>query len=184
MRVCHRDRPLLTALLLLAIGFTLAACGGEGPQDTAARFWEAAQNRDVAAVEALSIPSESSRFNFDDSDTEIDDLTIGELSVDGGRAEVETSLVLLGDDMNLEVEFSTVLVRQDGEWLVDMDETTDEIMKTIMGASVREIGEALGEGMKDAMEGMAEGFAEGMENMAKAFEDAAENIRTDGSRNR
>lgn len=183
MRSIVRDRPVITAVGLLATGFLLQACGGgEGPQSVAERFWEAAQDRDVAAVEALSIPSEDASFNFEDENTGIGSMSIGDAEVDGDRAEVETHLEMEGEEMDLDVEFKTIVAKHDGEWLVDLDRTGDEIMRAVLGASMQELGQALGEGMKEAMEGMAEGLAEGMEEMGKAFEEAAEGMKKDGSR--
>ena len=182
MRSMLTDRPIIAAFLLIALGFVLQGCGGEGPQTVAERFWEAAQDRDVATVEALSIPSENASFDFEDDDTAIGSLTVGGAEVDGDRAEVETHLELDGEEMDLDVEFLTIVAKHDGEWLVDLDQTGDEIMQAVIGASMQELGEAIGEGMKEAMEGMAEGLAEGMEEMGKAFGEAAEEMRKDGSR--
>lgn len=173
------NRPVLTASALLGLGFTLQGCGGEGPDGVAEQFWHAAQARDAATVEALSIPSDNTTFNFENEESEIRSIEMGETSVEGDRAEVETDLDMRSGEKTLDVEFLTVLTRADDQWLVDMDETSSEIMKAVLGASMEEMGEAIGEGMKGAMEGVAEGLAEGMEAIGEAFEDAAANVKKD-----
>lgn len=165
--------------MLLATGFALEACGGDGPQDVAERFWEAARDRDAAALEALSLPSDNTEFDLDNEDAQIWDLEIGSVAVEDGVAEVETKFKLDTEDLDIDVEFMTMVARHDGEWLVDMDETTGEIMKAVIGASMAEIGEAIGEGLHDAMEGIAEGLAEGMEELTEELEEATEKMRKD-----
>ncbi|MDX1578937.1 MAG: hypothetical protein R3266_10645, partial [Gemmatimonadota bacterium] len=120
-----RDRPLITGLALLLAGFALSSCGGEGPESVAQRFWEAAQARDVETVEALSIPSENASFDFEDEDTAVGSIEVGNAEIEGDRAEVPTRLEMVGQEMELEVDFATVVARHEGEWLVDLDETGD-----------------------------------------------------------
>lgn len=172
MRSIASNRPILTAAALLAMGFTLQSCGGEGPEGVTHRFWQAAQERDRATFEALSIPADDVNFDLENEDSQIHALVIGEGTIEGETAEVETTLDMRAGETDLEVEFVTILENRDGEWLVDLEGTTDEVVKAVIGASMTEIGEALGEGLKDAMEGVAEGFAEGMQEMSEAFQEA------------
>lgn len=184
MRSITSHRPILTAAALLGMGFSLQSCGSEGPEGVAHRFWQAAQDRDHATFEALSIPSEDVNFNLDNEDSEIRSLVIGEGTIDGKTAQVETMLDMKAGETDLEVDFVTILEKRDGEWLVDIEGTTDEVMRAVMGASMKELGAALGEGLKGAMEGVAEGFAEGMQEMGEAFQEAAEEMKknNEGSR--
>lgn len=186
MRSLTEDRPFLTACLLLGAGFALEACGGAAPETVAERFWEAARDRDVAAVEALSIPAEGVSLDFDDEGTELGAIELGDAEVEGGRAEVATSLEVTSDERDMDLAFSTVLLRRDGEWLVDLGETGDQLVGAVLGTTMQELGEAPGEGMREAMEGMAEdmaeGMAEGMKAMGEAFESAAEEMARDSSR--
>ena len=79
--------------VLLSVGFVTQSCGGEGPDSVAERFWEAGQNRDVATLEALSIPSDDVDFNFvERDDAGISHVGVGEVTIRDDVAEVDTSL--------------------------------------------------------------------------------------------
>lgn len=151
-----------------------ACSSGEAPESAAERFWQAVQERDRETVLALSIEAESMSMNFDDEKTAMEDLELGETVVEGDQAFVETRMKAVSEEMTLDLEFETAMAKRDGQWLVDLDETGSRMMKSVLGVSMQELGEAMAEGMKDAMEGLAEGMAEGMQEFGETMGDAME----------
>ena len=126
---------------------------------------------------ALSTNSDDINLDFEDEGSSIESVEIWDVEIDGDEAEVETRIEAVNEDRTLDIEFETVLVKRDGEWLVDLGETAGNMVGAMLGASMEQLGEAIGEGIGEAMEGMAEGLAEGMEEMGKSMQKAAEEMR-------
>ncbi len=165
------------AIALGALFFGGCAFGADDPGDVALRFWEAARDRDRETVLALSTNSDDINLDFEDEGSSIESVEIWDVEIDGDEAEVETRIEAVNEDRTLDIEFETVLVKRDGEWLVDLGETAGNMVGAMLGASMEQLGEAIGEGIGEAMEGMAEGLAEGMEEMGKSMQKAAEEMR-------
>ncbi|MEN8143336.1 MAG: hypothetical protein ABFS14_00155 [Gemmatimonadota bacterium] len=140
----------------------------------AEQFWTAAQARDIETVEALSVESESTQLNFENEDNAIDAFELGDSFEEDGETLVPTSLKSSTGEKALEFDFETVMVKREGAWKVDLDETGNRMIRAVLGASMEELGQAIGEGMKEAMEGVAEGMAEGMREMGEAMGEAME----------
>jgi hypothetical protein len=164
----------IPGVAVLAVALCAGACSsGEAPGSVAERFWQAVQEHDRETVLALSIEAEGMSMNLDDEGTAMENLRLGETNIDGDQAFVETQMSAVTEDRTLDLAFETALTKRDGQWLVDLDETGSRMMKSVLGVSMQELGEAMAEGMKDAMEGVAEGMAEGMKELGEAMGDAA-----------
>lgn len=163
------------ACVAVVAGGLVACSGGEGPASVAERFWTAARDRDEATLRATSIESESASLKLD-GDAGVGEVQVGAAEVEGDEATVETQLTAETGERSIDLSFETVLVKRDGEWLVDLDETSSRMMKSLLGASMEELGEAMAEGMKEAMQGMAEGMTEAMQGMAEGMAEAMESV--------
>lgn len=156
---------------------------GDGPAEVTRDFWNAARDGNQDMVEALSV-NRSDRddfdfdFDFDDDESDIRSITIGDADIDGDEAEVETIIEGVADEHDITLEFRTALVRQDGEWYVEMDETTGRLLGAAMKALAGELGAAITEGLGAAMEGLSEG----MEEAGRALQEAAEEMREERER--
>jgi hypothetical protein len=163
----------MSGVAVLAVALGAGACSsGEAPGSVAERFWQAVQEHDRETVLALSIEADGMSMNLDDDNTAMEDLSFGETVIDGDQALVETQMSAVTEERTLDLAFETALAKRDGEWLVDLDETGSRMMKSVLGVSMQELGEAMAEGMKGAMEGVAEGMAEGMKELGEAMEEA------------
>ncbi len=155
---------LLTAALLGT------ACGAaDDPRGVAEAFWTASKDGDMEL--AKSYIAEGGSASIDESGSSIDDFSLGETGVDGDRATVETTMVSMGEQA-MELAFNTVLVQQDGGWKVDLDQTTDEMMKSLFGTTMGDFTKQMGEAMGGAMQEMAEGMAEGFKAATQALLDS------------
>lgn len=168
-----RQRTLGRVLLGLVIVGSSACFMTSGPEDVAYDFWDAARDGDRERIEALVLDPRDVRLDFEDEDARIESFEIGDAEIDDDVARVETWVTGSADDVVMDLEFETVLVRRDGEWWVDVEETGRRLVVAVVGASVEGLGEAIGEGMKGAMEGLAEG----MEEFGRALQEAGEEMR-------
>ena len=162
---------LLTAALLGT------ACGAsDGPRNIASAFWTASKDGDMELAKSYIAEGGNATIKApNESRSSVGEFSLGETAIDGNRATVETTVVSTGEQ-EMELAFNTVLVQQDDGWKVDLDQTTDEMMKSLFGTTMgdftKKMGQAMGDAMGEAMKGMAEGMAEGLETMGKAFGDS------------
>ena len=159
---------LLTAAIL-----GTACNASDGPRSLAEAFWTASKEGDAELARSYIVEGGSATINEDASGSSISEFSLGETAIVGDRATVETTIVSTGEQAT-EVAFNTVLVQQNEGWKVDLDETTDEMMKSLLGTTMGEFTEQMGEAMGEAMKGMADGMAEGLEAMGKALGDSLE----------
>lgn len=148
-----------------------------GPEDVTLAFWEAARDGDRDAVEALALDPRDVRYDFEDAGSRIESIEVGDGEVDGDVARVETWIAGTGEDVELELDFETVLVRRDGDWLVDVEATGRHLASAVVRASMEQVGRAIGEGVKGLLEGLGEGLEEG----GKALQEAGEDMREKSS---
>ncbi len=161
------------------VGLSASGCmflWDEGPAEVTRDFWDAARDGNSEMVEALSV-NHLGDFDLEDQDSEIRSISIGDTEIDGDEAEVVTLIEGTNDDMELTVEFKTALVKEDGEWYVEMEKTTGRLIGAFMGEMASYIGETIGEELGDAMSEMSEGLAEGMQELGEAMQEAAEEMR-------
>ena len=182
----HRRVGLFASLALA--GLASSGCWflwDDGPAEVTRDFWSAAQDGNTEMVEALSVNRHRMDFGFDDRASEIRSISIGDTEIDGDRAEVLTVIEGETDDMELTIEFKTALVKQDGEWYVEMEETTGRLLGAFFAEVSSYIGDTLGNELGKAMaemsdelaEGLSEGLSEGMDELSEALQEAAEEMR-------
>ena len=172
----------ISAFLALSLILSISACSSGSPSDSPAevadQFWTAAQNRDMDAVLAVSLPSDSASMNFESEQSSVEGFELGETIIEGASATVAIEVdALLGSEPKA-IAFETILVQQDGAWLVDVDKTSGSMIQAVMGVSMEALGEAMAEGMREATEGMMEAMTDvmvdGMQQMGEAMGDAME----------
>ncbi len=157
----------------LALATTLSACdripflggGSDGPIAAAEGFWEAAQAGDMDLAQTFATGSETVSLNAPDSGGPgITAVQFGDAIEEGDVATVPTTITnTMASAEPSDLAINTSLVRVDGEWKVDLDKTMDEISRGIMGVSMTDMAQAMG----DAMVGAVQGMAEGMQNAAE-----------------
>ena len=173
----------LVALITLSTSGCWFLWDDDGPAQVTRDFWNAARDGNQEMVEALSV-NHMGDFDVDGDDSEIRSISIGDTEIDGDEAEVVTILEGMTDDRDLTLEFKTALVNEDGEWFVEMQETTGRLIGAVMATLGAELGEAISEGLGEAMEEMSDELAEGMEEAADAMREAARELRARRERDR
>jgi hypothetical protein len=180
------NRSVGVAALLAFVTLSSSGCwflwDDDGPAQVTRDFWNAARDGNQEMVEALSVNHLGDFDVANDGGDEIRSISIGDTEIEGDEAEVVTVLEGMTDDRDVTLEFRTALVKEDGEWLVEMGETTGRLVGAVMATVGAELGEAFSEGLDEAMEGMSDEIAEAMEEAAKAMREAAEEMREERSR--
>ncbi|UCE01477.1 MAG: hypothetical protein JSW67_09290 [Candidatus Latescibacterota bacterium] len=160
-----RSAKLYALFLTLAL---IAGCGrgGDEAMDTANDFWTALQNRDIATARTYATPETASMIK-ENSDWEHKDVDVefGEKTVEDGVTYVKTTLHTGEADAQMTIDMKTVLVKSDGAWKVDVNQT----MMSMFGGAMAE----MMQGMTDAMQEMGQTVADGMQ---KGFEEMSESI--------
>ncbi|MFV1987434.1 MAG: hypothetical protein ACC682_09130 [Gemmatimonadota bacterium] len=172
-------RPAGLIALLAAVSLAASGCWvlweDDGPAEVTRDFWSAARDGNEEMVEALSV-NRPGNFTLDSDGGEVRSISIGDTDIDGDEAEVETVLEGIDNGNELTIEFETALVKRDGEWFVEMGETTGRLMGAVMAA----LGNRMGEAVSEAMGEMADGLAESMEELGEALQESAKEMRESG----
>lgn len=157
----------------------LGSMGGAGdPKAVAQKFWEATKEGDAQKLKPLVTKSSLSLdFMNEKSAKEDGEFSLGEAKVEGEKASIPTTLKSKEGSFQL----TTVLVKEEGKWKVDVQETMVSMFGGAMGEMMKGLekmgegfGKAMGEGLKGmekglegAAKGMEEGLKEGMGEEAK-----------------
>lgn len=158
---------------VFAAALLATACGAaDGPGAVAQAFWTASKEGDIDRAKTYVAEGSKATMSNPEKSQSLRKFSLGEVTVDGDRATVETTVMA----EETELAFETVLIRQEGDWKVDLDATTDEMMKslfgTTMGEFTKKMGEAVGEALGESMKAVAEGMAEGLQAMGEALSDS------------
>lgn len=151
----------LSYLRLFALSCCLLLFGcspSEPPEAVVSTFWAATLTGNEPVIETLVVPGSFVAANFDAARHHeiFDSVVLGETRRDGDRAAVATSLQGTFFGLPGEVRFNTVLVIYEGEWRVDYQATTSEMIGTLLGDSVDEVGQAMERNIKVLDESMSE----------------------------
>ena len=170
-------------IALIAAGL-LTSCGAEpnAALDVAHRFWEASRAGDTETVRNLIASSSRAQVNEpEDGEEPFGDYVLGDVVIEDGVAAVETTLRGMKGSTTEEVQFNTFVIQESDEWKVDLDRTTNDMMRVMLGVTMEQFGEMMGEAMGEAMKGLAEGMAEGMregvEEMGEVMKQATDSSK-------
>lgn len=122
----HYPRLFVSGMLMLTL--MLAGCSKpETPQEVAEAFWQAVAENNAKAVAEYSTLIDSAAFErFADELQQGTSPYWGRVVIDDNEASIVTRLPGEGDAAD-EREVLTYLVRQDGQWRVDYQRTSDAV---------------------------------------------------------
>jgi len=165
-------RVAIAAVLPLVL-----ACGvtAPSPQQVSEQFWEALRTGDIAAAKTHASASSALLVDAMGEDLRIEEVRLGETLQSERSAIVRTSLVTATEAGQRHTSFDTHLVRESEEWKVDVQATERELTAAIFSASLRQVGEALGQGVHEFSKAIEEGTAE----MKRAISEALEELQAE-----
>jgi len=165
-------RGKIVAALLLAL-----ACGApaDSPEQVSERFWEALRSGDTAAARACASSSSALLVDNMVGERRVEEVQLGETLKSERSAIVRTSLVTATEAGRQHSSFDTHLVRESDGWRIDAAATERAMTAAIFAASLRQIGEALGQGVQD----FSAALEESAEEMKRAIREALEELEAE-----
>ena len=141
----------------------------EIPLAVAKGFWDAMNAKDIQAVRSYATKESEDKLQIKDSDATTNcKVAFGEVKMEDNKSSIETAMQTYNGTTESEVQMQTILVREDGQWKVDADQTMMSMFGGAMGEMIQGLGKAMGEGLKKGMEEIGKSITEGMQ---KGFEE-------------
>lgn len=162
-------RIVLSVASLLLIALPLIGCGGKNDQVAVARaFWSALEAHDLETARHYATRETAQSLTIQE-EQEGQEITIvfGEVSREDEKSMVATTITTSNEGIEMSIPLQTVMVKEEGAWKVDVNQTMMSMLGGAMGAMM----EGLTESMKDGMEELGEAMADQMKaSMEEALE--------------
>jgi len=149
-------------LFLLSTG----GCGAAGgPESVASSFWDAIMAGDKETAKKYATKNSIAEMELEAKEQgEERDVEFGKPVEADNQVSVPTTLVTTTNGQQQRVPLNTILVKEDGDWKVDWNQTMASLLGGMMGEMMK--------GMSDAMKGMSDEMGKSFEEAGKAYEEA------------
>jgi len=151
----------LACLLSLTL---LAACGGNDPASVADKFWDAMQDRNADEARKYMTRGSAANLQIKDSDEKYD-IHLGKVSENDDTVSIVTTLKK-EDDKGAVIELNTIVVKEDGQWKVDYNQT----MLSMFGGAMQQMMQGLGKAMQQGARDMSKAMQESLQQANKAIQ--------------
>jgi hypothetical protein len=157
-----RTLTTLSVLFLLSTG----GCGAAGgPESVASGFWDAIMAGDKETAKKYATKNSIADLELEPPAAgETRDIELGKAVESDAQASIPTTLITRTADQESRVPLNTILIKEDGSWKVDWNQTLASMLGGMMGEMVK--------GMSEAMKTMSEEMGKSMEEMNKSFDEA------------
>ena len=165
-------RFILVLLLLTAL---LSACTPpkpETPMAVAKAFWTAALAGDIETARQYLTPDSQANFKIILQSNK-DFVELGEQSISANRAEILTQLVQHQSTQNKprRTALRTVLLNQQGNWLVDYNQTRDSMLGSELQSALDQFSNTMRETINKGMRVMGESMKDELKKMEQSMEE-------------
>ena len=161
--------------IIVLLSTLLLACTPPKPKTpmaVAEAFWHAALAGDIdTAKQYLTLDS---RDNFKIIlQSSKDYVELGEQSISAQRAEILTQLVQHQSDQNKarRTALRTILVNQNGHWLVDFNQTRDSMLGTELQSALEQFSKTMRETIDKGVQIMGESMKKELEQIEKSMQE-------------
>lgn len=145
----------------------------DDPKAVATKFWQASETGKIENMKPyITQKSLASDMMKEDAKAEKVKFTLGEAAVEGEKATVPTTIEQEGFPVNMK----TILVKEEGAWKVDVEQTMMTMMEGAMGdlmKGLENMGQDLGKQLGDAMNDAAKQLGQ---ELAKVEEPVREDV--------
>ncbi|WP_226664640.1 nuclear transport factor 2 family protein [Microbulbifer aggregans] len=173
-------RSLFSAATI-GLAVLLSACSGpETPQQVTETFWEAAINDDTSGVVHYSTLGAAEDYDAFSTDWQNYRPQWGRVVIDGDQASVVSRLTGFEENGPRRRKFTTYLVRQDGEWLVDYERTAMSINGGVFGSLLKKF-DLYSRDLSQQLDETAAEAGTQMEQMLEEFESAGKDLSEQAS---
>jgi hypothetical protein len=156
-------------IIVIALACILCGCGSDKDESLAVAkdFWKAMKDRNIeeAKMYATSASANALTINEEEKDQEVE-ISFGDIELEDGKSTIETNMRAINDGSEMTIPMQTVLVKEEGEWKVDVNLTMMSLFGGAMGAmmesmkeGMEELGKSMAEEMKASMDEMSQGLA-------------------------
>jgi len=174
------------SLLIFLIFFTIVFFQGcveqkpNTPLTVAQSFWTAALEGDTETAKQFLTPESLPNFKFILKNPK-DFIELGEQSISATQAQILTQLTRHKNNQTEVTSLRTILINQNGQWLVDFDKTRDSMLGSELQSVIEQLSKTMretidkgvkvmGESVKDELQQMERSLQEGLEEMNKELE--------------
>ena len=168
-----------TFLLFIAIiSALLSACTPprpNTPMTVAQAFWTAALDGDVETAKQFLTPQSRANFKLILKSNR-DFVELGEQSITTTEAEILTQLTQYQGDQPRKVALRTILINQQGQWLVDFDKTSDSMLGSELQSALEQFSETMRETIDKGVQVMGESVKEELQEMERALQDTLDEL--------
>lgn len=172
----------LRYISLMFLLLLLSAClSPKTPQDVAQVFWESVVKNDAKDVVEYSTLVDVKQFDRFSKDWAGFQVSWGRVVIDGDQASIESRFSKAGGSEADNREFTTYLVRRNGEWIVDYVRTSEEVRGGVILDLLGALSD-VGKELSAQLESAAKEFSNEMERMGKEFEEHSESLDQQASK--
>lgn len=125
----------------------------------AKKFWDAMNAGDIQTARSYATKKSGAGLQLKRNDTSGGGkVSFGNVKIEDNRTVIETIIQASEGETQLEFPIETILVKEDGQWKVDFDQT----LMSMLGGVVGEMIEGLKKGFEEMGKSMAEGIQKGL----------------------
>lgn len=139
-------------------------------------FWDAMNAKDIQAVQLYVTRGSKDKFKIVESEATCK-ATFGDIKIEDGKTTIDTTMQTHNRTTEMEVKMQTILLKEDGLWKVDAEQTMMSMFGGTMGEMMKGLGKALEEGFKKGFEEVGKSMTEGMQGMSHAGEAISETVQ-------
>ena len=161
--------------IIVLLSTLLLACTPPKPKTpmaVAEAFWHAALAGDIDTAKQYLTPDSRDSFKIILQSSK-DYVELGEQSISAQRAEILTQLVQHQSDQNKarRTALRTILVNQNGHWLVDFNQTRDSMLGTELQSALEQFSKTMRETIDKGVQIMGESMKKELEQMEKSMQE-------------
>ncbi len=124
-------------------------------------FWTAMNKKDIQTARSYATKESGDKLQMKDTDAAANcTVTLGEVRAEEDKAAIETVLLPHEGPTISEVQMQTILVKEDGQWKVDAEQTMRPLLRSGIDEVVQGFGKAKEEVPREGMEGMGRSATE------------------------
>ena len=127
-------------------------------------FWDAMNAKDIQVIRLYVTKESADKLQIKEKDTPGNcEVTFGNIKIEDDKTIIDTTMQTNEGTTEFQVQMQTILVKEDGQWKVDADQTMMSMFGGAMGEMMNGLGKTLAEGFKKGFEEMGKSMAEGMQ---------------------
>lgn len=127
-------------------------------------FWDAMNAKDVQAARSFVTKGSADKLHIKEEDTTANcKVVFGDIKIEDNKTTIETTMQTNDGTTEFQIQMQTMLVKEEGQWKVDAEQTMMSMFGGAMGEMMKGLGNALEEGFKKGFEEMGKSIAGGMQ---------------------